>query len=1047
MKRLILFTGMLALLFLSKHTYAVRMSRTFQPEIISKEVNNVNGSLSFEIKYTFFDTTVFVQNRYTELKLPSGWSGNISPDVRGSVFNPDDSATSIVTINYPTNNLAFYPQKIEVVFSVVTRNGTKEISESAMVYFTPYYTTEIWNLYDFQNLSRHWYSPFENPDTTRVYVNPSDIPVSNIDSIVWNTTDWENDWQDNYREVQIKGLAYSILMKPVPPDSIDFYNNLADGTDSIIGNRSQTFNINISGRLTSKIINDWNDNAVIPLSGIKVKLIDKELAWLGGVYYETITSTYTNNNGEFNINMSVSQPNAEGSDMELYLKFKSRTSSNYQIISTNAIGSNYKFRVGELSNNESNLNIQLVRDKESYYDAFRAVHWANNGFRYFDEEGVSLGEKLRININAWGSGSRCLPPGISGHIWPVIHLIDDDGDRENTTYHEFGHFVLYKLQDNTFTIPLGTNGFSHSWSRENTGLLAWAEGFPNAVQMILDAAYWNEDDEYARDKWDFFEDRDNYSWDGNHYGNINNGFRSEYYIACAIYDLWDGYDKGLPNSIPGTNEFSHGYNDSQSWESWNWQTIDNVSLSLAEICEPIKNPKRISILNLDPLSNDIIINIGDYYCSLIDNYQYDCNMIRDISRVFKENRVLWNIAEYEWGWNNSVLSSDYFKNTIIKDEFGESQLYLINFKNWSENYYINLNNKDNINEYYFPAWQNNNDNLYPQNDLKIVDDLWVGIWDTFSGVYKKTKLYLNGEDNNGLPNLTHGDYYTCGGANILIRNGKLELGGTETTADLEVNSGSLLKIGSHGKLVINEGSTLIINCGADFQIEQGAEIVNNGDIIIRGNTLVGSNATFTFTGSGTLTKFGPPNIIIPFINNNSNTFIINSNTNIILAAQNSIKLKPGFKAEYGSNLHAYIDPNITDCGTQYYANYEGGEDSYYETNELIQRSEYEWNGKIDTIKCNEKDDGIKSLNTSLGQNFPNPHKGYTTIPYQVSEECFLKILIINQKGDIEKEIVRSRNHSVGSFEKQINLSDYKPGVYFILMQTDNYSQTRRMVIL
>ena len=55
--------------------------------------------------------------------------------------------------------------------------------------------------------------------------------------------------------------------------------------------------------------------------------------------------------------------------------------------------------------------------------------------------------------------------------------------------HEFGHVIMYKLQGNNIKIPYGVEGVNgHSWSNENTGLLAWIEGWANAIQMIMDAA-------------------------------------------------------------------------------------------------------------------------------------------------------------------------------------------------------------------------------------------------------------------------------------------------------------------------------------------------------------------------------------------------------------------------------------------------------------------------------------------------------------------------------------------------------------------------------
>lgn len=483
-----------------------------------------------------------------------------------------------------------------------------------MVYFTPYNTIEIWNLQDFQNLPRRWFTPIENPDTTRIYIDPSNIPESNIDTSVyinWEIGDWEDDWQDEYREVKMQGLSYAVLMKPVPPDSVDYYKSIGDGPDStnISGEKSKIFTGVVYGHLYTKINNDLGNPALVALTGIKVKLMDQDKFWA-----ETIETTYTDNHGYFEIHYSTNQK-FEGENMELFLRFKSRTNSDYQIHSTNLIGSNYKVNSEQISVPQNagwnQIETILAYDESNYYDAFRTVHWANNGFRYFEAENRPLGKRLTIHINI------DVTPSITGSFYMLgnIFLTDHAGDKENTPYHEFGHYTMYKLQSNNFTYPYGENGCAdHGWDKENTSSLAWVEGWAEAIRMILDAAYWAEDDEYGFDNggWPPNESRShNHSWPNS--SNINNGFRSEYYIACAIYDLWDGAGKGLPNTIPG---FSiHGWNDSGQG-IYGWKSVDDIELSFYNICKPlVDHPTGMQ----GYIAGDKCMNIHDYYRYLVDN--------------------------------------------------------------------------------------------------------------------------------------------------------------------------------------------------------------------------------------------------------------------------------------------------------------------------------------------------------------------------------------------------------------------------------------------
>ncbi|MFY9419206.1 MAG: hypothetical protein WAP17_09020, partial [Bacteroidales bacterium] len=751
--------------------------------------------------------------------------------------------------------MPFYPKKISIIQFVTSDNTIeKEISTSAMVYFTPYNTIEIWNLQDFQNLPRRWFTPIENPDTTRIYIDPSNIPESNIDTSVyinWEIGDWEDDWQDEYREVKMQGLSYAVLMKPVPPDSVDYYKSIGDGPDStnISGEKSKIFTGVVYGHLYTKINNDLGNPALVALTGIKVKLMDQDALWA-----ETIETTYTDNHGYFEIHYSTNQK-FEGENMELFLRFKSRTNSDYQIHSTNLIGSNYKVNSEQISVPQNagwnQIETILAYDESNYYDAFRTVHWANNGFRYFEAENRPLGKRLTIHINI------DVTPSITGSFYMLgnIFLTDHAGDKENTPYHEFGHYTMYKLQSNNFTYPYGENGCAdHGWDKENTSSLAWVEGWAEAIRMILDAAYWAEDDEYGFDNggWPPNESRShNHSWPNS--SNINNGFRSEYYIACAIYDLWDGAGKGLPNTIPG---FSiHGWNDSGQG-IYGWKSVDDIELSFYNICKPlVDHPTGMQ----GYIAGDKCMNIHDYYRYLVDNIS-DCDLKADISRVFRENRIQWNIEEYEWTWNVTNLSSDFIRQTEKKDESGYIILGgFLNSRNWTDNYLVNFYNKNSFNEFRYSA--------YPTQDLIISDNLWLGIWDTYSNVYKRSDLYLNDAvryDYLGNPSEIHGNYQTCGGIEIDLKYGKLELGGggkVNTTADLIITDKSLLRFRNNSNLNILTGSSIIIKEGGTLYIENDADIVlhDNSKIIVEpgGYICIEDGAVINLEGPNSIIELQP----------------------------------------------------------------------------------------------------------------------------------------------------------------------------------------------
>jgi len=76
---------------------------------------------------------------------------------------------------------------------------------------------------------------------------------------------------------------------------------------------------------------------------------------------------------------------------------------------------------------------------------------------------------------------------------------------------------------------------------------------------------------------------------------IQNGLRSEYHIATALYDLWDGPDKDLPERAPCID--IHGWNDSESNKStsrvhYQWKSKDDISFDLKQICAPLQTVKK-----------------------------------------------------------------------------------------------------------------------------------------------------------------------------------------------------------------------------------------------------------------------------------------------------------------------------------------------------------------------------------------------------------------------------------------------------------------------
>ena len=82
----------------------------------------------------------------------------------------------------------------------------------------------------------------------------------------------------------------------------------------------------------------------------------------------------------------------------------------------------------------------------------------------------------------------------------------------------------------------------------------------------------------------------------------------------------------------------------------------------------------------------------------------------------------------------------------------------------------------------------------------------------------------------------------------------------------------------------------------------------------------------------------------------------------------------------------------------------------------------------------------------LSQNFPNPFNPSTRISYFVPTESFVSIKVYDFLGRELKTLVNDFK-ATGSYEIEFDASNIPTGTYFYTMIADNYSSTKKMIIL
>lgn len=82
----------------------------------------------------------------------------------------------------------------------------------------------------------------------------------------------------------------------------------------------------------------------------------------------------------------------------------------------------------------------------------------------------------------------------------------------------------------------------------------------------------------------------------------------------------------------------------------------------------------------------------------------------------------------------------------------------------------------------------------------------------------------------------------------------------------------------------------------------------------------------------------------------------------------------------------------------------------------------------------------------LNQNYPNPFNPSTNIKYQIKSNTLVILKIFDILGK-EVETLVNEKQSPGTFEIQWNGSNYPSGVYFYQLKAENFSETKRMILI
>ena len=606
-------------------------------------------------------------------------------------YIPGDTVYFNGTISHGIGWVPFFSQTFEIKHKIVHEGNRELINYQGYLYFTPWGSVEIWDNFDYFTAGRVWKQPGTGVDTTRFFIPKNSIPISNFNA----EDSFTEEWMSEFELADTNGLGFYVKKQPKHPDTVQYYaNHFGDDSmyhefnDSTISGPAPNYTGVIEGRLVTTFRNDLDEIVTMPLSGVFVKLMEKDR-----YNNEEFGTTHTDENGFFSISYDKDQV-LEFGEIELWLLFKSKNSDaklvvcrpnlNFIDLAIFASSEAFEVRRGDPVRVEQSAGTVNVGNVFCDDHAFWVTHWAMNGYRLASVSNTftTHGKSLKIKLNA--EYSKC--------VSKVISLVNEDDDHENTIYHEYGHHIMYALQGGGYINLVGythleTGGhggnckgiLNHHWWHEEHSRLAWTEGFADAIEMILDGVNFSDDLECG---WDVFSDLSRNDEDGfeirgtDRAGtslpkDINNGFNSEYYFACAMYDMWDGPGKGLPD--PRLNSLSaepniHPFNDRRFDNSnGNWPYFDDVSLNFADLIKPLEIHNGSNKLH----------NIEEYINSLLNEvYTSNCNAKRGVGKCLYNNRVVLNISDVEsFGENwNTMISTDIIGEAVEDEDLGKTWL-------------------------------------------------------------------------------------------------------------------------------------------------------------------------------------------------------------------------------------------------------------------------------------------------------------------------------------------------------------------------------------
>lgn len=835
---------------------------------VSTEVTTVNGSLTFALVIKSYRTADLQATISLE---PDAHFAGATTGVVSGLWGPvaaGDSVVQNLTLTYDQTQLPHNLQPVDIRLTDTNSGETIGLA-SYYIYFTPYGTIECWNQDDFENLRRIWNEgDFAGSTPDRVPVVRSEIPVSDLTDEEWADSDFPKSY------ISVAGLGYIIPMRHITEEDEDGLGRGTGKNDGKSADRTanfQTWRGTISGEVRTLL---GGAAFPLPITGIRVVIMDRDDFGVGCIGIDDeLATTHTDNNGNFSVFVESHQRatgrwwvpscSREGNELELYVIIMARTASGSIRVCERIRSKVRETTVGEgnptpwrFNAAGQNLNLGTFNISPGIIKP-QLLHWANQSARLANQELASTGFSLPNNFQdplkiylypiVQSKGGMFIPGGYkaaivsTGALIPIlgpvasllltIDLTNDDclyigsdsQQDENLAYHEFGHYLMWKMQNEAWLNPLEASFATHG-DLYNGGnpKIAWTEGWADAFSTMADSYCFRYDNEAGTQTGGRLN-HERRTFDGNRPERIprpvrnspnrptlTHGFVSEFNIAAVIHDLFDGTTNFALNN---------GNAGRQHLDQEGGFINDRVELSFADICRPLLDNNSGGIFGF--FSSRVIQSIADYHRVLIAGL--GCEQRAAITRLFGFNEIGSFDDPITDRLNSDAIAAsrsvrierftahsgtDYESEGFGNYLFGGLDVPLIG----GSEQFFNLAS---------PA---------PNGFEALTDNLRVT---------ESATLFFNANRGIGFRFNTSGtptpgaNFWAqlCGGMQLRVNNGgRVQLGDAASgnTATVTTAVGSLLDVQAGGILVVENGSTLIIAAGGTLVIRNGGSLVVNG---------------------------------------------------------------------------------------------------------------------------------------------------------------------------------------------------------------------------